>query len=95
MSANNWRICPNCHKTYVPVESPYGKVSEFEYAVWISEQSKIDHEEPYDLREDWELHVDTNFDLLLRYSCQCTKCGWGYKFEVEKNVEKEGTIKKW
>ena len=79
MSADNWAICPVCHKKWVAPTSLYGKVSEDEYKKSLE---KPPVEEEPTMREDYEIGTDETGVLVISYRCSCTVCGFRGVFET-------------
>jgi len=91
MSADNWRICPKCHKNTVPLIKPeYGVVSEAEYLEAIKKEPEPEEE---NLREDWDIGIDEDGSFFVNYSCFCELCGFRFEFEQEVNVFKRSSPK--
>lgn len=84
MSADNWAVCPRCHKQYKEPESKYGKVSEEEYIALLS---KPKESEAQNMREDWSIGMDETGELHVGYSCACEKCGFSYEFETREQAK--------
>jgi hypothetical protein len=84
MSADAWRVCPNCLKnqTKPPV---YGEVSESEFKKWVIETAKDDSDEAQLLREDYQIYMRKDGVLVIEYSCSCYKCS--AKFSYNKEVK--------
>lgn len=81
MSADNWAICPKCHKTNEEkLSENYGKLSKQEY-----DNLKKELEESAErntLREDYEIGIcDGGFEV--NYNGNCDKCGFKYKYNFE------------
>jgi hypothetical protein len=84
MSADNWTICPQCHKKWREPESHYGKVSEEEYLASISKPKPL---EPETLREDWSIGMDQLGVLDIIYKCSCTDCGFHHEFKAHDQAD--------
>jgi hypothetical protein len=98
MSADNWVVCPQCKKNVEKrldnleekLKLSYGKVSQEEYSYLVDslkEETESIDELDHTLREDWELNMDDDGEVYIKYSCSCTKCGFNYKFLHTENVE--------
>jgi hypothetical protein len=98
MSADNWTICPQCKKNaennitklQEKLKSSYGKISQTEYSNLLDslkiEWETIDELE-HTLREDWDLNMNDDGEVYIKYSCSCTECGFNYEFLHTENVE--------
>lgn len=91
MSADAWRICPQCkarevlkHKKPTAAEI-YGKVSVDEYERMKLEELQIVEEDVEEtLREDYEIYMREDGMLDISYSCSCSVCGFSVEFESKK-----------
>jgi hypothetical protein len=96
MSADNWAMCPRCllrHEAEVltkktTAEAAYGKVSLQEWQ--DLQEAAIAARKPIaerNFREDYDIGMDTNGELDISYSGNCSKCGWsvsyGHSFKPE------------
>jgi len=87
MSADNWRVCPRCHKNWRPKIKPkYGEVTEEEY---LAGQKEEEEEKKETMREDWDLLVSKGGVFEIAYRCSCTACGfnWSFKHTEKLNLE--------
>lgn len=90
MSADNWRICPqcriNCEKKRA--ESPYGKVSEEEFITYLSQVPSVKDLE-FSLREDYEYYIDGDDVFHAHYRAHCSDCGFRFSFDHSETVFKD------
>ena len=94
MSADAWRVCPQCaarginKKEELPKAADvYGKVSAAEYErIKKAEEDVAEYgeEEETTLREDYEIFMQENGELYISYSGHCSQCGFEAKFKLEK-----------
>jgi hypothetical protein len=100
MSANNWRVCPNCQrlkdaevaKAIERAEAQYGNVPAKRYAFFLEEVEKL--KERYldeTLREDYQLGMDHEGQFCITYRCSCQKCGFAFRYQHEEAVN----LKEW
>jgi hypothetical protein len=98
MSADNWTVCPQCRKNVEKridkleekLKSSYGKVSQEEYSRMVDslkEQMETINELDRTLREDWDLNMDDDGEIYIKYSCSCIQCEFNYGFLHTENVE--------
>ncbi len=82
MSADQWVICPKCHKRWKRPEDPYayGKVSEEEY-LKHKDYPKPDLEEPQSLAIYEEIDMDENGILSVLVHGSCRDCNFKFRFE--------------
>lgn len=90
MSADNWRVCPQClekatrkrERAIAKAEDSYGKVSASEYRAAIAEASQpleaVEH-----MREDYRVSVDTDGVFRLSYRAACEDCDFGFEKKIE------------
>ena len=90
MSADNWGICPRCHKKYMKErDSLYGKVGEQEY---LSKKEELERRLKADsMREDYEIGINVSGRFYINYYASC-ECGFRYTFKIEKNVFEDQLI---
>lgn len=82
MSADNYGICPQCHKE--ETKSVYGKVSEAEYLKRMQESTTLGIGET--LREDYEIRTGKDGTFKVSYYCQCSKCGFAFQYVHEQVI---------
>ena len=88
MSANVWRVCPNCHKlSQERLTGSYGKVSQIEYDKLLREVALYDtqYADTY-LREDYEIATNEDGEFFINYRCQCTICGFVFTYQHKEQV---------
>lgn len=98
MSADQWRVCPRCHKRTVDkyqemlneATAAYGKVPPDEYLKMLDETAE---HEPFNLpfelegknstlRIDYEVYFDAG-SLHLTYSAYCVSAGCDWKMKIK------------
>jgi len=87
MSADNWRICPQCkakklkdkEKARNKAESSYGKIPQEEYLKLLDVANKKIRLEDT-LREDYSVYVDEDGEFRVSYSCYCQECSFDYTY---------------
>lgn len=89
MSADAWRVCPNCkvvaETAYAEkISQSYGKVTAEEYLKLVAATKMPELHES--LREDYELGTYEDREFSVNYSCACTKCGFSFSFEHKQKV---------
>lgn len=98
MSANNWRVCPQCkkraehekQKRLLAAEKQYGKVSSDEYLRLLDKANKVERLKE-SLREDWEIGTHDDGEFTIYYACHCQSCGFSHEFNH--NLQMEMTVK--
>ena len=100
MSADCWRICPQCkirHKREREgkdraVMEAYGKVSGPE---WLRMQKEEDGDSVPDLaetlREDYEMVIREDGLFYISYSAGCEICGFSHSFEHDEQLKVKAT----
>ena len=92
MSADAWRVCPQCiaHGTLKKTElkqkaaEVYGKVSIAEFDGIRQEELDAEEEEPEcTLREDYEIFMQEDGKLYIDYGCSCSVCGFSANLKSE------------
>jgi len=86
MGADNWGICPKCKKgreKYIAglrkkADEQYGKIKPEEYLELLDHAKE---ELGSTLREDYEILTDEDGEFYIKYSCNCSVCGFDYEFE--------------
>lgn len=94
MSADNWAVCPRCHRQYVEiaakvaadVEAAYGNVPAEQYLDMLKNSQKPKEEEGSSFREYYELGVSADGSFYVRYSGRCTVCGLRHEFKFDNSV---------
>lgn len=95
MSADAWRICPQCKHSataaretkILEVSASYGKIPAPKYLADLEAANKpIQLEET--LREDYEVLTDEDGSFYFTYRCGCGKCGFGHTEKIDKLVFK-------
>jgi uncharacterized Zn finger protein len=94
MSADNWTYCPKCieedekkHETLKQkANDSYGKINPDEYIKLIEELNKMHLATPKEtLAEYFEMGI-LKKEFFIRYSAHCTKCGFEYKYNLDKKL---------
>lgn len=92
MSADNWRTCPRCEKTFVSqsdkqisvAKHQYGKIHFDAYNKLLIDAYAMPIDEcPCTLREDYEQEMLNDGSYFVSYKCSCSVCGlsWSYRHE--------------
>ena len=100
MSADNWRVCPQCvakERAEVAAlkklaDKSYGKVSAQEWQskiAAIAERESLEDDMPASLREDYELWIDDNGKFHVSYRASCQDCPYKFSFKHEYQTEFE------
>lgn len=99
MSADNWRVCPQCKirnaektaKKFSEVQDSYGKDSPDAYMEKLMKAKEF-AAEPLEqtLREDYEIYIDEDGDFYAGYRGGCDRCGLVFNFKHEEKVPLEG-----
>ena len=94
MSADNWRICPQCQardvaekkKLDIELAASYGSISSED---WLVLKEKIDNPTQLEetLREDYEFFMGNEGLFYAKYSAQCTECGFEHDFKHEEQLK--------
>ncbi len=94
MSADAWRICPQClsdsqkkrAKEIEDVNKSYGKVPPEE---WLGMKANIEEaiEMEETLREDYGIETDKAGRFYVSYECSCSTCGFKHSFKHEEQLE--------
>lgn len=87
MSANNWRICPQCRVSeqkrqdvaMKKAADAYGKVEAAKYDALLKDT--VARELDSDLREDWEILMGDDGEFRVRYRCSCDTCDFEFGFQ--------------
>ena len=96
MSADNWTICPKCHRVeeqriadvQAAARAAYGVAPAEEYEAMRAEAAvPIDLETVQTLREDYEIYGAATGVVKVCYSGRCKKCDLELKFEYERAFE--------
>ncbi len=95
MSPRNWTTCPQCkrnasqdHASDVKVwKASYGKVPPEEYeATRPPEKPPVVSE---NLREDYELWIDSDLKFHMHYHASCQDCGFEFNKTIDEPTSKE------
>ena len=94
MSADNWRICPQCQardvaekkKLDIELAASYGSISAED---WLALKEKVENPDRLKetLREDYEFFMGSEGLFWAKYSAQCDGCGFEHKFKHEEQVK--------
>jgi hypothetical protein len=86
MSADAWRVCPQCKdKLYKKLKSSYGKIPEEEYVLLLKQKEDLqDESNTATLREDYEIYTDEEGLFSVSYGCSCDKCGFKFEYNYSK-----------
>jgi formylmethanofuran dehydrogenase subunit E len=96
MSADNWRVCPQCLNNYNnqmskskrELAESYEKISAdqfMEKSLAITDKEKIGYDEET-LMEYYEIQMDEDGEFSVDYSCHCDKCGFHFDYSDTKIV---------
>lgn len=94
MSADNWRVCPNCEQTLwekwenekEQLRKSYGKIPAekfVEESQRLAEQPEVDESS---LREDYEIGIYDDGKFHVNYSGRCQQCGYGFNYKHEQEI---------
>lgn len=92
MSANNWRVCPNCkreteakrERMKAAIEQAYGEATADSFLQLVAEYNKpVDEKETF--REDYEIGVHRE-EFFIDYLGECEVCGFQVAFNHTKSV---------
>jgi len=88
MSANAWRVCPNCRKlSHDELTRSYGKIPQEEYEKLLRVDNRHKYLISYDnLREDYEIATNEDGEFFINYRCQCTICGFVFTYQHKEQV---------
>src|SRR4051812_49235291 len=101
MSANNWRVCPQCkarkeaerHAKLAAASKAYGKVPEGDWLKMVEEANRTPDRDKDDLeeslREDWSLGTDADGEFHVSYRAGCERCGFEHRFQHSEKVKLE------
>jgi hypothetical protein len=91
MSADNWAICPKCLEIKNAeiadmnrsIDEQYGKISPRDYLRLIKERDDLAGEKmQYVFREDYQIYMQNDGELIIRYRGCCVKCGYEKMFSL-------------
>lgn len=94
MSADAWRICPQCLvedqkkriEAMETMEESYGKVSPEEWLKMKADLEKRSHLEET-LREDYGIGTDEEGHFYVSYEARCEVCGFQHSFKHEEGLK--------
>lgn len=84
MSADKWTVCPACTKRKESSPSLYGKVSEEEYLAVVTKEK--DEGSQTNMREDYEIGIDSNGEFSVNYRCYCEECKFQWKYKIKQII---------
>lgn len=92
MAANRMSVCPRCYANvdleldWIEAQLEEGKFTAHTRLSML-ESMVYGDDMPRDLREDFEIGMDTRGKLSLRYNGYCYKCGFKAEFEMTKEFD--------
>lgn len=94
MSADNWRICPEClmvaethqHNLAKEAQLAYGKVSSAEWEEMIL-KSRVNVDLDSTLREDYEIGTASTGKFFVHYKCRCEACGFSFEYKAVETLK--------
>ncbi len=107
MSADAWRVCPQCLVNYNAetellqkrLADTYGKVDKDQFVLMAQMVSQRDDEEFMEehlgetLREDREAWMDENGTFTVNYRCTCSKCEFHHEYQYIEQLKFTANVK--
>jgi hypothetical protein len=99
MSADNWRVCPQCRaklindldKAEQKLKKQYGKIEPDVFILSTqtlqNQREKMDETLGETLREDWSIGVDEDGLFVVGYRCSCSNCEFSYEYDFDKQLK--------
>lgn len=102
MSADNWRVCPNCLNEYrkylfeetTKLEKQYGKLKPADYVkqmnIIANKTERLDKGYTNGLRtmreDGLSNYIDTNGEYHVRYRASCQSCPLQFEYEITEKL---------
>jgi hypothetical protein len=95
MSADAWRVCPECFRKWeaenelyhAQVEEAYGQVPAEQYIKMLAEDERRQNAEPEEtMREDYFIWMNEDGVFEVNYRALCTSCNFHFEYNYTQAV---------